>query len=98
MFIGMAMPPRPHADNDPVARAARNAKDRYQHQEQYEGQYRAALVNIKQKIKEVEGPDIKEHMAEKIRDWFVACREQTGALPAFPDEAAGQRGFSSWAD
>jgi hypothetical protein len=80
-------------DTSAVARAARGAEQRYVTQEQYEQQYRAALVSVKSRIKEVEGPDMKENMAEKIRDWFVACRDQTGALPVFPDAEAGSFGF-----
>ena len=100
-FLGLAMPTalrggrggepggKAAGGSDAVAKAARVAEQRRVTQEQHEAQYRTALVAIKAKIKEVEGPDMKENMAEKIRDWFVAYREQNGALPAFPDAEAG---------
>lgn len=45
-------------------------------QDRYEQQYQNALVNTKRKIEEVEGPDIKENMSDKIREWFIQCRDQ----------------------
>lgn len=32
------------------------------------------LVNIKDKIRDVEGPDMKETMQDQIRQWFIECR------------------------
>ena len=75
--------------NDAVVRAAKIAEARYQTQAQYETQYQASLLATKRKILTVEGPDIKENMSDRIREWFLAAREQTGKFPDFPDEAAG---------
>jgi hypothetical protein len=36
------------------------------------------LVTTKQKILQIEGPDIKEGMSDQIRTWFMQCREQVG--------------------
>ena len=33
-----------------------------------------ALVSIKEKIREIEGPDMKENMQDQIRQWFIECR------------------------
>ena len=33
-----------------------------------------ALVSIKDKIRDVEGPDMKETMQDQIRQWFIECR------------------------
>ena len=33
-----------------------------------------ALVSIKEKIREIEGPDVKENMQDQIRQWFIECR------------------------
>ena len=33
-----------------------------------------ALVSIKDKIRAVEGPDMKETMQDQIRQWFIECR------------------------
>lgn len=32
---------------------------------------------------------MQENMADEIREWFVACRDQTGTFPVFPDADAG---------
>lgn len=32
------------------------------------------LVSIKEKIREIEGPDMKENMQDQIRQWFIECR------------------------
>ena len=33
-----------------------------------------ALVNIKEKLGETEGPDMKEQMQDQIRQWFIETR------------------------
>ena len=43
-------------------------------QAQHEREYQDALVNIKEKIREAEGPDIKENMQDQIRQWFIETR------------------------
>jgi hypothetical protein len=32
---------------------------------------------------------MRENMCDEIREWFVACRDQTGSFPDFPDAEAG---------
>lgn len=43
-------------------------------QEEHEVEYQQALVTVKEKIREVEGPDMKERMQDQIRQWFIECR------------------------
>lgn len=31
-------------------------------------------MSIKDKIRDVEGPDLKETMQDQIRQWFIECR------------------------
>ena len=31
-------------------------------------------MSIKEKIREIEGPDMKENMQDQIRQWFIECR------------------------
>ena len=31
-------------------------------------------MSIKEKIREIEGPDMKENMRDQIRQWFIECR------------------------
>ena len=43
-------------------------------QEMHEQEYQQALVTVKDKIRESEGPDVKETMMDQIRQWFIECR------------------------
>lgn len=43
-------------------------------QDEHEREYQQALITIKDKIRESEGPDMKENMQEQIRQWFIECR------------------------
>ncbi|XP_039272100.1 dynein regulatory complex protein 11-like isoform X2 [Styela clava] len=58
-------------------------------QDEYEVEYQQALVTVKEKIREVEGPDMKERMQDQIRQWFIECRDATGKFPDYPDEEDG---------
>ncbi|XP_013416976.1 IQ and AAA domain-containing protein 1 isoform X1 [Lingula anatina] len=90
MFIGMTPPP-PAANpkNTPQALALKTEEKRHTVQEKNEQEYQQALVLIKDKIKETEGPDIKETMQDQIRQWFIECRDATGKFPEYPDEDEG---------
>jgi hypothetical protein len=39
-------------------------------------EYEEALVAVRRRIYEDEGVDMREQMMDKIRQWFVAFREQ----------------------
>lgn len=43
-------------------------------QHEHEREYRKALVSIKEKLREVEGPEMRENMQDQIRQWFIECR------------------------
>ncbi|ERE81836.1 ankyrin repeat and SOCS box protein 18 [Cricetulus griseus] len=58
-------------------------------QMKHEQSYQEALVNIKEDLKLMEGPDIKEHLQDQIRQWFIECRNLTGTFPEYPDEEEG---------
>ena len=58
-------------------------KKRLTTQRQNEVEYEQALVTIKKKIEEVEGPDIKENMQDQIRQWFIDQRDLTGKVSRF---------------
>lgn len=40
----------------------------------YEQEYQQALVQVKEKIRDTEGPDMREAMQDQIRQWFIECR------------------------
>lgn len=48
--------------------------DRRKVQEVHEQEYQQALVNVKEKLRETEGPDMKETLMDQIRQWFIECR------------------------
>ena len=54
--------------------AARTETERRKTQEVHEQEYQQALVNIKDKLRETEGPDMKETLMDQIRQWFIECR------------------------
>ena len=54
--------------------ADRTEKARRVTQSDHEREYQQSLVNIKVKLREVEGPDMKETMQDQIRQWFIECR------------------------
>ena len=81
----LGMGPMPGSDGstaakgkDPISKAIKSSEQRRIIQDQYEQQYQQALVNIKQKLTDIEGPDMKENMSDKIRKWFITCRDQVG--------------------
>lgn len=59
----------------PAHLRAQELKDgRHRVQEEHEIEYQKALVNIKESVRSVDGPDIKETLQEQIRQWFIECR------------------------
>jgi hypothetical protein len=60
--------------NTHEALALKRESERRVKQTNYEVEFQNALVQIKEKIKESEGPDIKESMMDQIRQWFIECR------------------------
>jgi hypothetical protein len=92
--IGMAMPAPLPKNKDPVIKAAHNVNDRHTTQDQYENQFIQDLISLRKKVEQVEGPDMKENMADEIREVFTACVDATGTFPDFPDvEGGGSKAF-----
>merc|ERR1711879_778122 len=89
IFIGMIPPPLPNPKNVPQTFAGRTEEERRRTQDVHEQEFQQALVTIKDKIFETEGPDMKETMMDQIRQWFIECRDATGKFPEFPDEDDG---------
>ncbi|PAA67765.1 hypothetical protein BOX15_Mlig006146g1 [Macrostomum lignano] len=58
-------------------------------QSMHRQEYDQALVTIKEKLRETEGPDMKETMQDQIRQWFLECRDATGKFPDYPDGEEG---------
>lgn len=57
-----------------AATAQRNEASRRVKQEEHERDYQDSLVTVTNKLRDVEGPDMKENMKTQLRQWFFECR------------------------
>ncbi|XP_053139121.1 dynein regulatory complex protein 11 isoform X2 [Hemicordylus capensis] len=89
VFLGMTLPPHFQRPSISLVRAQKVDSLRCEIQEKHESDYQKALVSIKERVKEIEGPDIKESLQDQIRQWFIECRHVTGKFPDYPDEQDG---------
>ncbi|MGH0148940.1 UNVERIFIED_CONTAM: hypothetical protein FKN15_046324 [Acipenser sinensis] len=79
-----------HIQPCPATVAARSTEEHRQHKQgEHERDYQMALVSVKDKLREVEGPDMRETMKDQIRQWFIECHDLTGTFPEYPDEEDG---------
>lgn len=46
-----------------------------------EREYQKALVSVKEKLRDVEGPEMREKLQDQVRQWFIECRDSTGMFP-----------------
>jgi hypothetical protein len=77
IFVGMVPPPGPISlKNTPQAVSKKVMLSRRIAQEQNENDYQQALGIVKARLKEVEGPDMREHMQDEIRKWFIEVRKR----------------------
>ncbi|XP_067391780.1 IQ and AAA domain-containing protein 1-like isoform X3 [Emydura macquarii macquarii] len=88
-FIGMASDPKALGLSAAMLRAQLGEEFRRLRQADYEAEYQQALVNIREGLYEMEGPDMQEEMKEQLRQWFIECHDLTGRFPEFPDEEIG---------
>eukprot|EP00286_Rhodomonas_abbreviata_P017348 CAMPEP_0181334596 /NCGR_PEP_ID=MMETSP1101-20121128/26353_1 /TAXON_ID=46948 /ORGANISM="Rhodomonas abbreviata, Strain Caron Lab Isolate" /LENGTH=391 /DNA_ID=CAMNT_0023444601 /DNA_START=334 /DNA_END=1506 /DNA_ORIENTATION=+ len=89
VFIGMKQPEPKPRELDPVARQGDIRSRRKIIQAQNKDEYEEALVNIRRKIYDDEGVDMREQMMDKIRQWFVLFREHNDSFPEYPEEETG---------
>lgn len=90
IFLGMM----PEEDTDiksfrPQKIALKVKQNRRVVQEENDIDFKQALITTKEKIREVEGPEMKEAMQDQIRQWFLECRDLTGKLPDYPSVENG---------
>lgn len=75
MFLGMEPTPLPKDLKQlPQYQAKRTEEKRREIVKHNEKEYQQALVSIKDKLRQTEGPDIKERMISQIRQWFLEYR------------------------
>ncbi|XP_024608577.1 IQ and AAA domain-containing protein 1 [Neophocaena asiaeorientalis asiaeorientalis] len=89
IFLGMNPPPLFNEVSAALIQADRVTHLRDEVQVKHEEEYRDALVTIKDDLKLIEGPNIKENLQDEIRRWFIECRNLTGTFPDYPKEEEG---------
>ncbi|KAM9084228.1 dynein regulatory complex protein 11 isoform 1-T1 [Megaptera novaeangliae] len=89
IFLGMNPPPLFNEVSAALIQADRVTHLRDKVQVKHEEEYRDALVTIKDDLKLIEGPNIKENLQDQIRRWFIECRHLTGTFPHYPKEEEG---------
>lgn len=90
MFLGMEPTPLPKDLKQlPQYQARKTEERRREIVKHNEKEFQQGLVTIKEKLRQTEGPDIKERMISQIRQWFLECRDVTGKFPDYPDEDEG---------
>lgn len=62
----------------PMYQAEQQMDQRRVVQLENEREYQKALVSVKEKLRDVEGPEMREKLQDKIRQWFIECRDTTG--------------------
>lgn len=89
IFLGMKPPPLFNEVSDAIVQSEQVSNLRNEVQLKHEQNYKEALVSIKEDLRLLEGPDIKEHLQDQIRQWFIECRNLTGTFPDYPNEEDG---------
>ncbi|XP_078260309.1 dynein regulatory complex protein 11 isoform X5 [Rhinoraja longicauda] len=89
IFLDMEPPPDFQKPSATQLQTLEMHQQRHVVQEVHEVEYQQALVTIKEQLHSVEGPDIQETLQERIRQWFVECRNITGKFPDYPDAESG---------
>ncbi|KAK2490457.1 hypothetical protein MC885_020410, partial [Smutsia gigantea] len=74
IFLGMNPPPLFNEVSATIIQAEKVASMRNEVQIRHEEDYREALITVKDDLKFIEGPDIKENLQDQIRHWFIECR------------------------
>ncbi|EFB19046.1 hypothetical protein PANDA_021971, partial [Ailuropoda melanoleuca] len=85
----MKPPPLFNEVSATVIQAEKVSSLRNEVQIKHEENYKEALVTIKEDLKLIEGPDIKENLQDQIRHWFIECRNLTGTFPEYPNVEEG---------
>ncbi|CAO2625407.1 Dynein regulatory complex protein 11 [Lemmus lemmus] len=89
VFLGMKPPPLFNEVSAAIIQSERVTHLRNEVQLKHEQNYQEALVKIKEELRQIEGPDIKENLQDQIRQWFIECRNLTGTFPDYPNEEEG---------
>jgi hypothetical protein len=75
MFLGMEPTPIPKDLKQLPQYQARKTEERRRDIVKHnEKEFQQALLSIKDKLRQTEGPDMRERMISQIRQWFLECR------------------------
>ncbi|CAG9462067.1 unnamed protein product [Pedinophyceae sp. YPF-701] len=89
VFLGMK-PRSVELEDDPSVVLSQVIMRRKNKQRMNWKEYEEALVVLKQRVREMEGQDMRETIQDKINAWFIENRDpETGDYPDFPDEDVG---------
>ncbi|XP_067844026.1 dynein regulatory complex protein 11 [Heptranchias perlo] len=89
IFLEMVPPPNFQKPSSAQLQAQKIDLQRNVVQEVHEVEYQQALISIKEQVRVVEGPDIKDTLQKQIRQWIIECRNTTGKFPDYPDVEKG---------
>nr|XP_023688535.1 IQ and AAA domain-containing protein 1 [Paramormyrops kingsleyae] len=89
IFLGMNFGPDHFQLNPSILAAQENQASRQKKQDDYEEDFQKSIMSIIEKLRDMEGPDLKESMKEQIRQWFIECHDATGTFPDYPEEEDG---------
>lgn len=82
---------KPQEYVDPQLKLRDTLSHRKEIQKRNQEEYDNALVELRNKVREVEGPDMREELQQSINQWFISERMKsaTGDYPDLPDEEDG---------
>jgi hypothetical protein len=87
-------PPLRKPDQDPVLREVQNLSRRKGVQASNKIEYEECVVNMKKRVKEIEGQDMREMVQDRVNKWFLENRDPvTGNYPDFPGPDVGGSKF-----
>ena len=90
IFLGMLPPPKPPPEEDLYLIDAANRARRRAIKEKNLEELDEAMVTLKDRVRELDGQEMRDHISGKINEWFVENRDaKTGDYPDFPKVADG---------
>ncbi|KAL4635364.1 IQ and AAA domain-containing protein 1 [Arapaima gigas] len=89
IFLGMVLDPDHCRPSASILAAKANEARRRRKQEEYQEDFQKAIVSVTGKLRDIEGPDMRESMKDQIRQWFIECYDATGTFPDYPEEEDG---------
>lgn len=85
-FLGMTLPLKHPGADEAHELEQRNVMKRKMTQRDNREEYEEALVVLRQRVKEMEGQDMRETIQDAVNAWFIDSRKPDGTYPDFPEE------------